>query len=75
MLQLCGVDGCIGSVLYLPVACGKQVRDTWMGYWARVDAGLANSLEQQLEEKIKMAAKAFAPASAGEGGPSGGLSK
>eukprot|EP00775_Hariotina_reticulata_P002758 gene2758-3052_t len=53
----------------------REVRDTWMEYWAKVDSGLVKNLEQQMEEKMKMAAKAFAPASAGEGGPSGGLSK
>lgn len=52
-----------------------QVRDTWMGYWAKVDDDLAHELGKKLDEKIAMAAKAFAPASAGESGPTGGVSK
>jgi catalase len=52
-----------------------DVRDTWMGYWAKVDPNLAADLEKQLDEKIIKAKKAFAPAGAGESGPTGGLSK
>lgn len=53
----------------------SEVRDTWMGYWAKVDPNLAADLQKQIDEKVMKAAKAFAPASAGESGPTGGLSK
>lgn len=53
----------------------SEVRDKWMGYWAKVDASLADDIQKQLDEKYMMAKKAFAPASAGESGPTGGISK
>lgn len=47
----------------------SDVRNTWMGYWEKVDTSLAEDLRGQLDEKMKMTAKAFAPAgSAATGG-------
>lgn len=52
-----------------------QVRDKWMDYWARVDANLGAELGQQLDDKVRKAAKTFAPAGPNYGGPTGGSSK
>jgi len=51
-----------------------EVREKWMGWWARVDSNLGKELGEKLEEKVPAAAKAFAPAGAGKSGPSGGKS-
>ncbi len=53
----------------------SEVRDKWMGWWARVDFNLGTELGQQLDEKVRAAAKAFAPAAPHKGGPTGGMSK
>ena len=49
-----------------------EVRDIWMGYWDKVDANLGQELRSKLPEKIKMSAKAFAPAGPAHGVATGG---
>lgn len=52
----------------------SEVRDKWMDWWGRVDPNLGAELAQQLDDKVKAAAKTFAPAGPRVGGPTGGTS-
>lgn len=40
-----------------------------------MDPNLGSELAQQLDQKVKAAAEAFAPAGPGQGGVTGGMSK
>jgi hypothetical protein len=51
-----------------------EVRDQWMDWWGRVDAGLGQELAGKLDDKVKAAVKTFAPVAPGKGGPTGGTS-
>lgn len=52
----------------------SEVRGKWMDWWGRVDPNLGAELAQQLDEKVRSAAKTFAPAGPGVAGPTGGTS-